>query len=460
MGGRSLPIDSSREARVDKEGQETMSMFLDTAKIEVKAGKGGDGMVAFRREKYVPDGGPWGGDGGKGGSVIFRVDEGLRTLMDFRYNRKFKAQPGEKGMTKGMHGRGAEDLIIRIPQGTTVRDAETGKVLTDLVENGQEFVVARGGRGGRGNIRFATPKNPAPEIAENGEPGEERQLQLELKILADVGLVGFPSVGKSTLLSVVTAAKPKIGAYHFTTIVPNLGMVRTKSGDSFAMADLPGLIEGASQGVGLGTQFLRHIERTRVILHVIDMSAMEGRDPYEDYLAINKELETYNLRLMERPQLIVANKMDMPEAEENLKVFREKLAANYDEFDELPPIFPISGVAHQGLDALLEATAEVLAVTDEFLLYEETDFQEDEVYYGFDQEAPAFEISRADDASWILSGDKLEKLFVMTNFERDESVMKFARQLRGMGVDEALRARGAKDGDIVRINKFEFEFVD
>ena len=296
-----------------------MSMFLDTAKISVQAGRGGDGMVAFRREKYVPNGGPWGGDGGKGGSVIFKVDEGLRTLMDFRYNRKFKAKNGEKGMTKGMHGRGAEDLIVSIPPGTTVRDAETGKVITDMVEDGQEFVVAHGGRGGRGNIRFATPRNPAPEIAENGEPGEERELQLELKILADVGLVGFPSVGKSTILSVVTAAKPKIGAYHFTTIVPNLGMVRTKSGESFAMADLPGLIEGASQGVGLGTQFLRHIERTRVILHVIDMSASEGRDPYEDYLQINKELETYNLRLMERPQIIVANKMDMPEAEENLK---------------------------------------------------------------------------------------------------------------------------------------------
>ena len=239
-----------------------MSMFLDTAKISVKAGRGGDGMVAFRREKYVPNGGPWGGDGGKGGSVIFKVDEGLRTLMDFRYNRKFKAKNGEKGMTKGMHGRGAEDLIVSIPPGTTVRDAETGKVITDMVEDGQEFVVAHGGRGGRGNIRFATPRNPAPEIAENGEPGEERELQLELKILADVGLVGFPSVGKSTILSVVTAAKPKIGAYHFTTIVPNLGMVRTKSGESFAMADLPGLIEGASQGVGLGTQFLRHIERT------------------------------------------------------------------------------------------------------------------------------------------------------------------------------------------------------
>ena len=252
-----------------------MSMFLDTAKIQVKAGNGGDGMVAFRREKYVPNGGPWGGDGGRGGNVVFVVDEGLRTLMDFRYNRHFKAQSGEKGMTKGMHGRGAEDLIVRVPQGTTVRDAETGKVLTDLVENGQEFIVARGGRGGRGNIRFATPKNPAPEISENGEPGQERELLLELKVLADVGLVGFPSVGKSTLLSVITAAKPKIGAYHFTTIVPNLGMVRTHSGESFAVADLPGLIEGASQGVGLGTQFLRHIERTRVILHVIDMSASE-----------------------------------------------------------------------------------------------------------------------------------------------------------------------------------------
>ena len=295
-------------------------------------------MVAFRREKYVPNGGPWEVNGGKGGSVIFKVDEGLRTLMDFRYNRKFKAKNGEKGMTKGMHGRGAEDLIVSIPPGTTVRDAETGKVITDMVEDGQEFVVAHGGRGGRGNIRFATPRNPAPEIAENGEPGEERELQFGIEILADVGLVGFPSVGKSTILSVVTAAKPKIGAYHFTTIVPNLGMVRTKSGESFAMADLPGLIEGASQGVGLGTQFLRHIERTRVILHVIDMSASEGRDPYEDYLQINKELETYNLRLMERPQIIVANKMDMPEAEENLKEFKEKLAANYDEFDELPQI--------------------------------------------------------------------------------------------------------------------------
>lgn len=436
-----------------------MSMFLDTAKVSVKAGRGGDGMVAFRREKYVANGGPWGGDGGRGGDVIFVVNEGLRTLMDFRYNRHFKAKAGEKGMTKGMHGRGAENLYVSVPQGTTVRDAQTGKVIADLVKNGQEFIVAHGGRGGRGNIRFATPRNPAPEISENGEPGEERELALELKILADVGLVGFPSVGKSTLLSVITAAKPKIGAYHFTTIVPNLGMVRTKSEDSFAVADLPGLIEGASQGVGLGTQFLRHIERTRVILHVIDMSASEGRDPYEDYLAINKELETYNLRLLERPQIIVANKMDMPQAAENLEQFKEKLDANYGEFDDKPQIFPISGIAHQGLDALLDATAQLLAQTDDFLLYDESDMQE-EAYYGFEEEEKAFDISRADDAAWVLSGEKLEKLFVMTNMERDEAIMKFSRQLRGMGVDQALRERGAKDGDIVRIGKFEFEFVD
>ena len=436
-----------------------MSMFLDTAKVSVKAGRGGDGMVAFRREKYVANGGPWGGDGGRGGDVIFVVNEGLRTLMDFRYNRHFKAKAGEKGMTKGMHGRGAENLYVSVPQGTTVRDAQTGKVIADLVKNGQEFIVAHGGRGGRGNIRFATPRNPAPEISENGEPGEERELALELKILADVGLVGFPSVGKSTLLSVITAAKPKIGAYHFTTIVPNLGMVRTKSGDSFAVADLPGLIEGASQGIGLGTQFLRHIERTRVILHVIDMSASEGRDPYEDYLAINKELETYNLRLLERPQIIVANKMDMPQAAENLEQFKEKLDANYGEFDDKPQIFPISGIAHQGLDALLDATAQLLAQTDDFLLYDESDMQE-EAYYGFEEEEKAFDISRADDAAWVLSGEKLEKLFVMTNMERDEAIMKFSRQLRGMGVDQALRERGAKDGDIVRIGNFEFEFVD
>ncbi|NTP00051.1 GTPase ObgE [Enterococcus faecium] len=435
-------------------------MFLDQVTIDVKAGKGGDGMVAFRREKYVPDGGPAGGDGGRGGDVILIVDEGLRTLMDFRFNRHFKAQPGENGMSKGMHGRGSEDTYVKVPQGTTVRDAETGALLGDLIENGQTLVVAKGGRGGRGNIRFASPRNPAPEIAENGEPGQERKIELELKVLADVGLVGFPSVGKSTLLSVISSARPKIGAYHFTTLVPNLGMVTTSDGRSFAAADLPGLIEGASQGVGLGTQFLRHIERTRVILHVIDMSGMEGRDPYEDYLAINKELSTYNLRLLERPQIIVENKMDMPDAPENLVKFKEQLnKEKEDEFADDIPVFPISGVTRQGLDALLNATADLLEVTPEFPLYEE-ELEEETVHYGFNPEGPEFQIDRDSDATWILSGEKIEKLFQMTNFDHDETVMRFARQLRGMGVDEALRARGAKDGDLVRIGEFEFEFVE
>lgn len=435
-----------------------MSMFLDQVTIDVKAGKGGDGMVAFRREKYVPDGGPAGGDGGRGGDVIFVVDEGLRTLMDFRFNKHFRAKPGENGMRKGMHGRGADDLIVPIPPGTTIREAETGRLLGDLVEHGEQLVVAKGGRGGRGNIRFATPSNPAPEISENGEPGEEFRLELELKVLADVGLVGFPSVGKSTLLSIVSKAKPKIGDYHFTTLAPNLGMVTVKDGRSFAMADLPGLIEGASQGVGLGTQFLRHIERTRVILHVIDMSAMEGRDPFEDYLAINQELEAHNLRLLERPQIIVANKMDMPDAEENLVAFKKELAAYHD--GDMPIVFAISGVTHQGVEALLQKTADLIESTPEFLLYDEEQQVEESVTYEFKPNEREFDVTRDPDGTWVLSGEKLEKLFVMTNFDRDESVMRFARQLRGMGVDEELRLRGAVDGDLVRIEEFVFEFVD
>lgn len=443
-----------------RNGGQKMSMFLDQVTIDVKAGKGGDGMVAFRREKYVPDGGPAGGDGGKGGSVVLVVDEGLRTLMDFRFNRHFKGTPGENGMSKSMHGRGAEDTFVKVPPGTTVRDSETGALLGDLIENGQTLTVAQGGRGGRGNTRFASPRNPAPELAENGEPGQERKIELELKVLADVGLVGFPSVGKSTLLSVVSSARPKIGAYHFTTLVPNLGMVTIEDGRSFVMADLPGLIEGASQGVGLGTQFLRHIERTRVILHVIDMSGMEGRDPYEDYLSINNELSSHNLRLLERPQIIVANKMDMPDAEENLKKFKEKLTKEQtDEFADPIMIFPISGISRQGISALLSATVDLLETTPEFPLYEE-EIEEDVVQYGFVSDTPEFEIHREPDATWVLTGEKLEKLFAMTNFEHDETILRFARQLRGMGVDDALRARGAKDGDIVRINEFEFEFVE
>ncbi|HFK6999299.1 TPA: GTPase ObgE [Listeria monocytogenes] len=429
-------------------------MFVDQVKIYVKAGNGGDGMVAFRREKFVPNGGPAGGDGGKGADVVFVVDEGLRTLVDFRFKRIFKAEHGEHGMSKSMHGRGAEDLVVKVPQGTIVKDIDTGEIIADLVAHGQRAVIAKAGRGGRGNKRFATPANPAPELSENGEPGQERNVQLELKVLADVGLVGFPSVGKSTLLSVVSAARPKIAAYHFTTIVPNLGMVDAGDGRSFVMADLPGLIEGASQGVGLGHQFLRHIERTRVIVHVIDMSGSEGRVPYEDYMAINNELEQYNLRLMERPQIIVANKMDMPDAEENLNEFKTKIAEDI-------PVFPISAVTKAGLRELLLAIADKLETTPEFPLNEILEQEdEDTVLYKYVAEEPDFEISREPDGTFVLSGAKIERLFTMTNFERDASISRFARQLRAMGVDEALRKRGAKDGDIVRLLDYEFEFMD
>lgn len=429
-------------------------MFVDHVKIYVKGGDGGDGMVAFRREKYVPNGGPAGGDGGNGGNVVFEVEEGLRTLMDFRYKRHFKADRGEHGMSKGMHGKNASDLIVKVPPGTVVMNAETKAVIADLVEHGQQAIIAKAGRGGRGNSRFATPANPAPELAEKGEPGQELDVILELKVLADVGLVGYPSVGKSTILSVVSAAKPKIGAYHFTTIVPNLGMVETEDGRSFAMADLPGLIEGAHQGVGLGMQFLRHIERTRVIVHVIDMSGMEGRDPYDDYVKINEELKQYDLRLTERPQVVVANKMDMPESEENLKVFQEKVGAEV-------KIFPISAVSRQGLKPLLFAIADLLEVTPEFPLFGVEEEQSDAtVLYKHESKQQDFEITRDDDGSFILSGDSLERLFKMTDFSREDGVRRFARQLRAMGVDEALRERGAEDGDIVRILEFEFEFVE
>ncbi|MGM0921002.1 MAG: GTPase ObgE [Bacillota bacterium] len=428
-------------------------MFIDQVKIYVKGGDGGNGLVAFRREKYVPKGGPAGGDGGKGADVIFEVEEGLRTLMDFRYQRHFKADRGQHGMSKNQHGRNATPMIVKVPPGTVVMEEETRTVIADLTEHGQQAVIAKGGRGGRGNSRFATPSNPAPELSENGEPGQERNIIMELKLLADVGLVGFPSVGKSTLLSVVSSAKPKIAEYHFTTLVPNLGVVETGDGRSFVMADLPGLIEGAHEGVGLGHQFLRHIERTRVIVHVIDMSSGEGRDPYEDYLTINAELKEYNLRLTERPQIIVANKMDMPESEENLAAFKEKLE------DDLP-IFPVSAITREGVRELLFEIMNTIEKTPEFPLYEEEDLSDHRVLYKFDKEAAEFEITRDSDGTFVVSGEKVEYLFKMTNFLREESIRRFSRQLRGMGVDEALRQRGAKDGDIVRLLEFEFEFIE
>lgn len=427
-------------------------MFVDYVKVYVKGGDGGNGMVAYRREKYVPKGGPAGGDGGNGADVVFEVEEGLRTLMDFRYQRHFKAPRGEHGMSKGMHGKNAQSMIVKVPPGTVVRDAATNEKIADLTVNGQRAVIAKGGRGGRGNTRFATPANPAPEIAENGEPGQERDVILELKVLADVGLVGFPSVGKSTLLSVVSSAKPKIAEYHFTTIVPNLGVVETEDGRSFVMADLPGLIEGAHQGVGLGHQFLRHIERTRVIVHVIDMSAVEGRDPYTDFVTINEELKQYNLRLTERPQIIVANKMDIPGAEENLEKFKQQL-------DEELPIFAISAVTRQGLRDLLFKIADLLETTPEFPLDEQEE-EETHILYKHEKQEIPFEITRDDDGTFVISGAEIEKKFKMTDFSRDESIRRFARQMRGLGVDEALRERGAKNGDTVRLLELEFEFVE
>lgn len=430
-----------------------MATFVDQIKIEAHAGKGGDGMVAFRREKYVPNGGPAGGDGGRGGSIILKVDEGLRTLMDFRYHRIFKAKNGQNGMSKQMTGAAAEDTVIAVPAGTTVRDLDTGRILGDLVEKGQTLVVAKGGRGGRGNMRFASAKNPAPEIAENGEPGEDRYLELELKMLADVGLIGFPSVGKSTLLSVVTGAKPKIAAYEFTTLVPNLGMVMLPDGRDFAMADMPGLIDGAAKGVGLGLQFLRHIERTRVLLHLVDMGSEDVEQAVDRYHAINRELANYDPALLERPQIVVATKMDLPNAQENLAHFKEALA------DEpaVQEIVEISAVTHQGVQELMQKTAQLLDQTPAFDLYTP---EEEVVNYDLtEEEEPAFTISRDDDGTWVLSGARLEKLFKMTDLTHEESQLRFARQLRHMGVDEALRERGIKDGDLVRIEDFAFEFV-
>lgn len=434
-------------------------MFVDKAKIYVKGGDGGDGIVAFRREKYVPEGGPAGGDGGKGGDVIFRVDEGLRTLMDFRYQRHFKAERGVKGRNKSMHGANAEHLIVRVPPGTAVYDDDTQELIADLTRHGQEVVIARGGRGGRGNTRFATPSNPAPEIAENGEEGEERWVVLELKVMADVGLVGFPSVGKSTLLSVVSAAQPKIGAYHFTTITPNLGVVDVGDGRSFVMADLPGLIEGAHQGVGLGHEFLRHVERTRVIVHVIDMAGSEGRDPYDDYLKINEEMRLYDERLAERPQLIAANKMDLPEAEEQLALFRQQLSADA-AGAIVRDIVPISAASRQGIQTLLYKAADLLDAIPEAPSVEDVPAEaERKIFRLEEREEEPFTIRRENE-TFVIESPSIEKLIKRTNFGSQDGIQRFARIMRLKGIDAALRKMGAQDGQNVRIGDFEFEFVE
>lgn len=422
-------------------------MFVDEVVIKVIAGKGGDGCTSFRREKYVPNGGPNGGNGGKGSSIIFKVDMGLRTLLDLRYQKEIKGKKGANGEGSNRNGKNAEDIIVKVPLGTTVIDTDTNLVIGDLTRENDEVVVAEGGRGGRGNTAFKTHSNTAPNFSENGEPGEEKTLKVELKSLADVGFVGLPSVGKSTLLSKISAAKPKIASYHFTTLNPNLGVVKTIDGRSFVAADLPGLIEGASKGAGLGDKFLRHIERTKIICHVIDMSGVEGRNPYEDYETIRKELKNYSDKLANKEEIIVANKMDMPESSNNLKEFKKKVDKE---------IIEISALNNIGIDNLLIKLADKLDEIPETNIYEEDNF-ESHVLFKFNEERP-FTIEKDGD-TFIVHSDKIEKLYKMTKFT-DEGIRRFSNKLRRMGVDEELVKMGCKEGDTVKILDFEFEFTE
>ena len=421
-------------------------MFIDETNIKVIAGNGGDGCTAFRREKYIEMGGPYGGNGGKGSDIIFKVDTGLHTLIDLRYMKTIKGNKGENGSGKNMDGKSAEDIIIKVPQGTVITDYDTNLVIADLKDKDSFVVVAKGGRGGRGNTAFKTLANPAPNFSENGEPGEEKILKVELKLLADVGLVGLPSVGKSTFLSKVTKATPKIADYHFTTLSPNLGVVKTIDNRSFVIADLPGLIEGASEGVGLGDKFLRHIERTKVIAHIIDMSGIEGRDPYEDYLVINKELEKFSPKLLQKPMIIIANKMDMESAKENLKEFQKKVNKE---------IYPISALTNDNLNPVLIKLADLVDKEPNTPLYDEENYLS-HVLYKFENEKP-FTIEKENDY-YVIQGKQVEKMFKMTNFQSDEGIERFIRQLRKLGIDEELEKMNIEDGSIVKILDYEFEY--
>ena len=424
-------------------------MFVDEVLLRVEAGNGGDGCTAFRREKYISMGGPYGGNGGHGADIIFKVDEGLHTLLDLRYQKTIKAPKGENGRGKNQHGKGARPRNDKVPLGTVVTDMDTGLIIADLSHKNQEEIIAKGGRGGRGNTAFKTQTNTAPDYSENGEEGERRNLKVEVKMLADVGLVGLPSVGKSTIISCVSASKPKIAAYHFTTLTPNLGVVGASEGRSFVMADLPGLIEGASEGEGLGDKFLRHIERTRVIAHVIDMSGFEGRNPYDDYVLINKELEAFNKKLMEKPMIVIANKMDVEGAKENLEEFKKKVDCE---------IFEVSAVSKTGLDAVVNRLADILDTIPNNPLYDDSQI-ESHVLYKFKKEEP-FIITRDDDGTWVVSGKEVERIFKMTKFSSDEAVTRFAKKLRKMGIDDKLVEMGAETGDCVRILDFYFDFRD
>ena len=421
-------------------------MFVDEAIVELYAGDGGNGCKAFRREKYVAMGGPFGGNGGRGSNIIFKVDTGLNTLVDFKYKKIIKGSRGENGLGKGMHGKNAEDIIINVPIGTVITDLTTNLIIADLTKEDESVIVAEGGRGGRGNIAFATRTNPAPNFAENGEPGEYRKIKLELKLMADVGLVGMPSVGKSTIISKLSASKPKIADYPFTTLKPNLGVVKTNDNRSFVLADLPGLIEGASLGHGLGDRFLKHIERTRVIAHIIDMSGYTGRDPYEDYKIINKELKEFNENILKKPQIIIANKMDMPTSKENLRKFKEKVNL---------PVYEISAITGEGLNKVVTKLADMLDTLPKEKLYTNEKF-ESHIIYKFKEEKP-FTITKENNA-WVIKGKQIEKLVTMSRFDTDEAVLRFANKLRKLGIDDELRKAGAEEGDTVKILDFEFEF--
>lgn len=418
-------------------------MFIDHAKVYVKGGDGGNGCVAFRREKYVSMGGPYGGDGGRGGNVIFVAEEGLTTLMDFKYRKHFKAERGTHGKGKNQHGAWGEDLIVKVPVGTIIKDDDNGEILADLTVAGQEAIIAKGGRGGKGNSRFANAAHKAPAMAENGEPGQERWISMELKLLADVGLVGFPNAGKSTLISRVSAARPKIADYPFTTLVPNLGVVSTRDHESFVIADIPGLIEGAHQGVGLGHDFLRHIERTRVLLFVLDAAQVEGRDVNTDLDTLQKELTLFNPELAQRPFLVVANKIDIPGAEENCRVLEEHYKERF---------FKISAATGEGVEELMDKTHEMLKLIPK----PEPVVTDTRVIHRYDDEVP-FEINIVN-GIYEVTGKRIENLVKMANLDQDESLQRFQRTIERMGLEDALREKGIKNGDTVRICELEFEY--
>ena len=425
-------------------------MFIDKARIFVKAGNGGNGAVSFRREKYVPAGGPDGGDGGRGASVIFEVDNDLRTLMDFKYQRKYVATPGGDGSKKRQAGKNGEDLVLKVPAGTIIRDEASGKIIADLKHEGDRAVVARGGRGGKGNQHFANAVRQAPNFAKSGTDGEERWVILELKMIADVGLLGFPNVGKSTFLSVVTAAKPKIANYHFTTLTPNLGVVQTKFGDSFVLADIPGLIEGAAEGIGLGHDFLRHVERTKVLIHIVDISGLEGRNALEDFDAINGELKLYNEKLSTRPQVVVANKIDILEDESVYEEFKTTLE------ERGYKVFKMSAATREGIDDVVAYVSQILKDAEEIELVSEEELYVPELD---DAEEEGLQVE-IEDGVYVVTGKSLRRIMYSVNFEDMESIQFFQKTMESQGVFDKLREMGIEDGDTVKIYDIEFEFYN